>query len=101
MNIGLVPLDGTLHFLVLSENTSDVPTAADAAPTYTIYGPDGTAMTNGTGTTAAVSGKTGLYRGTHSISTADGYAAGSTYHVYAQWALSAVNKAEHYSFNVT
>lgn len=48
MFVGFVSLDDTLVFNVLTTNSSDVPTAAAALPTYRIYGPAGL-QANGTG----------------------------------------------------
>ena len=47
--IGFVSLDSTLKFPVQTANTSEVPTAPAATPTFRVYGQTGL-MTNGTGT---------------------------------------------------
>ena len=59
---GPVAIEGTLAFLLPVRNTSDVPTAANAAPTYAIYtvNSDGTRTSVKTGTVGAAI-ETGIY----------------------------------------
>jgi hypothetical protein len=101
--IGFIQLAGTLASAVQTVGANDVPTDADSAPTYRIYGPAGTLMTNGTGTTTIMdsSNTNGLYRLSHSISSGDGYAAGSSYTIVYSWAISSSLRGAVQTFTVT
>lgn len=98
--VGFVTLEGTLAFLVETENTSDVPTNADSTPTYAIYAPTSSgagAVGGATGSLTAV--ETGVYRFSHSIAAAGGFAVGR-YDIVVSYALSSANRKKVYSFNV-
>lgn len=103
MFIGFFPLEGTVAFLYQALNASLVPTAADSLPGYRVYGPDGTLMNNGTGTTASFDSAnvTGVYRGTKAASSADGYEAGETYHIRVAATVGGSAKAQIFTFIVT
>lgn len=49
---GFIALASTIRLLFQFRDSSGTPTNASALPTYRTYGPNGTVMTNGTGTTA-------------------------------------------------
>jgi hypothetical protein len=94
MFFGFFTLEATLLALMQSVNSSGTPVAADAAPTFRIYGPSGL-MNNGTGTTSAFdSGNvTGMYQASKVVGAADGYARATTYTIRFQWAVSSVPKS--------
>lgn len=98
--MGDFALDGNLHFLVLTENGSDVPTNADSAPTYTIYSVDSDsadALTTGTCTAVA----TGVYRLNDTLPAGEGFAAAGSYDVLVSYAISSAARNKHYRFGVT
>jgi hypothetical protein len=97
--VGPVTLEGTLVFPVISRNTSDVPTAADAAPTYSIYNASMSAVLT-TGTTSALSGVTGGYTLSKAITAALGFAAGNEYVILVEYALSSSARTDTYRFSV-
>lgn len=101
MFVGDFQLGETMWGLLQVRNGSDVPAAADAAPTYRIYG-DTAVMTNGTGTSSAFDSGTvtGLYKVSHTISQGDGYERGKVYHVRLAWAVSSAARAEVLTFRV-
>lgn len=88
---GIVALGDTLYGMVPTIS-SDVPTDADSQPTYRIYDSNGL-MTGGTGTTASISGQTGLYDFSHAITAGNGYASGKTYFVWFAWEFSSTAAA--------
>jgi hypothetical protein len=88
MHLGTVALEGTIPVWFQSRNTSSVPTAADATPTFAVYeeGSD-TALLTGQATTL-VTGTTGFYRGSVAATTANGFESGKTYCVRGSWAIT-------------
>lgn len=99
MFVGYCPLSGTCWGLVQSENTSFVPVAADALPTFRVYGSD-SATPKATGTTTAFdSGNlTGVYKFSFSVTGA--FARGSNYQVVVTWAVSLQARQKVFSFSV-
>jgi hypothetical protein len=92
--IGDVALSGTILIPVVCRNGSDVPTAPDAAPTYTVYGPDGSQVGTQTGSMTLTPGsKTGFRGVVLTASAANGYASGSTYTVHIDYDISSTNYA--------
>ncbi len=74
-------LDTTAWFLYqATDAVTDEPIAADALPTFRVFGSSGL-MTNGTGTATAFDSptSTGLYKVSFSASTANGYERGQHY----------------------
>jgi len=49
MFVGYVALSSAVRGTHVTKNSSSVPTNADSTPTFRVYGPSGTLMTNGTG----------------------------------------------------
>lgn len=99
MFIGIIPLDGTLPATALTRNTSGVPTAPAAAPTYRVYGPAGL-LSGQTGSTSQLDSQTGLYRASLSLTGANGYESGQTYCVLFQATVSGNAWAELATFQV-
>lgn len=97
--VGFVALEGTLAFLIPTENTSDVPTNADSAPTYTIYSVDSdSADSLATGTTTLL--ETGVYRLSDTVPAAEGFAAGGFYDVLVSYAISSSARKKLFRFGV-
>lgn len=97
--VGFVTLEGTLACFIPTENTSDVPTNADSAPTFSIYSVDSddqTLLTTGT----SVNVETGIYRVSKTIAAADGFAAGSFYDVLVAYAISSASRKKLFRFGV-
>ena len=97
--VGFVALEETLAFFIPTENTSDAPTNADSAPTFTIYSvtsDDQTSLT--TGTSANV--QTGVYRVSKAINASDGFAAGGFYDVLVSYEMSASARNKLFRFGV-
>lgn len=97
--VGFVPLEGTLAFFIPTENTSDVPTNADSAPTYSIYSVESdeqTELTNGT----SASVNTGIYRVSKAIAASSGFAAGGFYDVLVSYAMSTAARKKLFRFGV-
>ena len=99
----LVSLSETIKIPLESKNSSLVPTAADSLPTYSIR--DGAGLDSGTniatGTTAAISGVTGGYRLSHAITSGNGFAVNTVYHVIFSWAVGGANRSRIETFLVT
>jgi hypothetical protein len=102
MDYGIVDLAGNVCMWVQCVNDARTPTAPDATPTFRIYGPAGTTMTDGTGTFEAtiVDSRTGLYLKLMGCTAQRGYQQGVTYTVEVRYLISAVLKVELHSFLV-
>lgn len=97
--VGFVALEETLAFLIPTENTSDVPTNADSAPTYTIYSVDSdSADSLTTGTTSNLT--TGVYRLSDTVPASEGFAAGGFYDVLVSYEMSASARNKLFRFGV-
>ena len=99
--LGFFALGGTLSGLFQATGSNGLPAAADALPTFRIYGPGGL-MSNGTGTCSAfdASNVTGLYKFTVPLNGGDGYARGGTYTVRVLATVSAAAQVGMFSFVV-
>lgn len=97
---GFCELAGTLVAPVLTVNTSDVPTAADASPTYSVYNAD-MASVLATGTCTALSGETGGYYVSQAITAGLGFASGGLYTVLVSYALSSAARRQMITFQVS
>jgi hypothetical protein len=95
--VGTPLLGDTLVDRVLTVDTNHTPTAPSAAPTYTVYGPDGVVTT---GTTTQVGAVTGLYSVSLICSTGNGYVAGQQYQVVFSYTVSAVVRGQVHYFQV-
>jgi hypothetical protein len=96
----VVVLEGTLYGWFIAKS-GDTPTAADAAPTYKIVGPDGL-MASGTGTMTSQAGVgTGVYSYSHALTAANGYASSQNYSVIISYAISSSAKSGHQHVTVT
>lgn len=95
-------LEGNLYIWLQASPGNTVPTAVTGTPAYRIYGLDGTTiMTSGSGSfSSTIDSQTGLFNATHAIASANGYAAGQTYHVRVTWIISAVTYSGLTSFTV-
>lgn len=69
---GLVPISNTLDITVVAKNSSNVPTDADSAPTYRIYGPSGF-LSSGTLTTKDTGSITGASNANPTVITSNGH----------------------------
>jgi hypothetical protein len=100
VNLGHIALSATIGVWFQTRNSSDVPTASDAAPTFAVYklGTDTPLLS--AQTTSAVSGATGFYRGSIAATEANGFEAGQSYCVRGAWAMSSSNRAEVLYFTV-
>jgi hypothetical protein len=97
-----VALEGTILIPVQCRNGSDVPTAPDSDPTYTVIAPDGTALAGQTGTMALNPGSlTGLHGVVLSVTAANGYAADGGYTIHIAYAISSVNYTSLFTIKVT
>lgn len=92
----------TFNVFLQVKNSSGTPSTPDAAPSYRIYGPaGGTALLTGTFSASDTDSQTGWRAsGNIAITTANGFAAGSTYRVRKAWAVSSTNYVEDSSFTV-
>lgn len=100
---GLVALDAAIPLWVVVRNTSQVPTAPDSAPTFSVYeGGSDTPQTNGSAVsmTGPVNSETGLYRKSHDATAANGYESGKTYLVKFNYAISSTNYTQIGTFTV-
>ena len=86
--LGWADIDGSLRIGVLCRNGSDVLTAPDADPTYTILDKNGATVQTGT---LAVNEAliVGRQAASESITLARGYTSGETYGVVVEYAISA------------
>lgn len=84
-----VPLEGTLFFLIVTENASEVPTNPDAAPTFEIRNAGGVVISG-----TAVNVETGVYSISGATTAANGFAAGQVYAIKVAYAMSAANRRQ-------
>lgn len=92
---------GTVLIPIQCRNTSDVPTAPDSDPSYTVYDSTGAQVGSQTGTFSLNPGSnTGFYQLVLTVSTGNGYAANSKYSVLVTWAISSSNRAQEFAFHV-
>lgn len=96
----LVTLSDTLQILFQCVNGSLVASAPDSAPSYSIYGTDGTALLTGSLGGSDHDSKTGLRRGTAAITSGNGFASGNVYYIRVAYAVSSTSYARVLSFNV-
>jgi hypothetical protein len=104
MFFGFVPLGTTTFgFPIQVTNGSRTPSTPDAAPTWAIFGPSfASAILTGTAPSSDVSGYLGLRGVTNvGITLANGFAAGLTYTIRANYALSTVGEVDIGFFTVT
>lgn len=99
-HLGLIALEATLQILAQCVNGSLVATAPASAPSFSVYGTDGTALLTGSLGASDHDTKTGLRRGTAAITAANGFAVGNIYYVRVGYTISATDYAIEYSFNV-
>lgn len=91
--IGHVNLEGTIPLQVRCANSSGVPTAPDAAPTYKILNGAGTALTTGTLSSTDAASLTGARSGTATAAAASGFASGNIYYIHYDYAISTQARA--------
>lgn len=89
--LGFFSIDDTLQLLMLCTDANHEPQTPDGAPTFTIYESDGSATTTGSLGASDHNSKTGLRRGTQTLSTANGFASSSVYTVLVEYAISATS----------
>lgn len=101
MFLGYFNLGDTLKGLVQARDASNVPTVADALPTFRIYSASGI-MSNGTGTTTAFDSGTvtGVYQLSKVLNQSDNYTRGQLYQVRVAYAVSSANRADLLTFIV-
>lgn len=91
---------GTGYVRVICRNGSWVPTAPDAAPTYSVYvNGDTTAILTGN-MTGPIDSKTGYYQVSLTLSGGNGFAAGQTARVLVEYEISSTGYAEEFLFTV-
>jgi hypothetical protein len=87
--IGDVAIGGTILIPVVCRNGSDVPSAPDADPTYTVFDAAGTQVGSQTGSMSLNPGsKTGFQGVVLTASEGNGYASGSLYTVHISYEIS-------------
>lgn len=87
-NIGAFELEATIPLLCPCANSSGVPTAPDAAPTWKILNSAGTEIANGTLSTTDSAGLTGVRTGTTTAAAASGFAPGNVYSIIYSYAIN-------------
>lgn len=96
---GYFPLNGTCFGLCQSEDTGNVPIAADALPTFRVYGGDSpTPKATGTCTAFDSGNLTGVYKASFTVSGA--FARGMNYSVVVSWAVSLQARQQVFTFSV-
>jgi hypothetical protein len=96
---GYHALNATAFGLCQVENTSNVPVAADALPTYRVYGSDSaTPKATGTCTAFDAGNLTGVYKASFSVTGA--FARGMNYQVVVTWAVALQARQQVFSFSV-
>ena len=93
--IGEYALEDTIGLCCPCVNSSGVPTAPDAAPTWKILNSAGTAIANGTLSSTDSAGLTGVRSGTTTAAAASGFASGGEYDVVFSYAISAQARTLH------
>lgn len=86
--IGFVALEGTIPLQVRCANSSGVPTAPDAAPTYKIVNSAGTAIASGTLSSSDSASLTGLRTSTVTAAAANGFASNNFYYIHYDYLIS-------------
>ena len=99
--IGQFALEATIPLLCPCANSSGVPTAPDAAPTWKIVGSAGTALANGTLSSTDSAGLTGVRTGTTTAAAASGLASGNVYYIVYSYAIAAQARSVTATFFVT
>lgn len=97
MFFGFVPLGTTTFgFPIQCTNGSRTPSAPTGTPTWRIYGPNGSsALLTGTSDASDTDSQTGLRWVTPvAITQANGFVAGSTYTIRADYTVSAVEEVD-------
>lgn len=87
-SIGQYALEGTIPLLCPCANSSGVPTAPDAAPTWKVLNSTGTSIANGTLSSSDSASLTGVRTGTTTAAAASGFASGSNYYIVYSYAIS-------------
>lgn len=96
---GYYPLNGSAFGLVTVEDTGNVPIAADALPTFRVYGGDSpTPKATGTCTAFDSGNLTGVYKASFTVSGA--FARGMNYSVVVSWAVSLQARQQVFTFSV-
>ena len=88
-NIGAFALEATVPLLCPCANSSGVPTAPDAAPTYKVLNSAGTAIATGTLSSTDTASLTGVRTGTMTAAAASGFASAGVYPIVYSYAISA------------
>jgi hypothetical protein len=93
----MVMLGDTTAIPFVSVPETNTPTAPTGTPTYQIRDAAGlgTGATLGTGSATALSGVTGGWYISHAITQANGFAAGTVYHIQVFYTISAVEYTDH------
>lgn len=87
-NIGSFALEGTIPLCCPCANSSGVPTAPDAAPSYKFLNAAGTAIATGTLSSTDSASLTGVRTGTQTAAAASGFASGGVYPVVFNYTIS-------------
>lgn len=99
MFIGYFAISSDAWFLLQSENTSGIPVAADALPTFRVYGGDSsTPKATGTATVFDSPTLTGCYKVTFTISGA--FERGLNYNIVTNWQVSVQDREKVFSLSI-
>ena len=98
--LGFVTLGDTLRLALQCRNSSDVPTAPDAAPTWAIYGDSDTSLLTGSLGASDADSKTGFRTGDAAITSGNGFVSGGRYTIRFAYAISSSARAAVATFGV-
>lgn len=97
--VGPVKLGNTLYFVIVTTNTSDVPTDGDSTPTGTVY--DATVANAMAATVTITKIATGTYSVAVDVTTGNNFAAGEGHTLAVAYAISSSNRKQAFRFTVT
>lgn len=98
MFIGYWAVGSTAFGLVCSVNATGISTAADALPTFRVYGSTATPVATGTASVFDSPTLTGVYK--FSFSVTGGFARGSNYHVVVSYEVGAQPREQAFSLAI-
>jgi len=99
-NLGAFAVEATVPLACPCTTTAGVPVAPDAAPTYIVLNAAGTTIASGTLSSSDTASKTGLRTGTLTAAASAGFAAGNTYRIRYDYAVSSTARQIMESFSV-
>lgn len=99
MFIGFYSLNATAFGLVTAENASGIAVAADALPTFRVYGASETPVSTGTCTAFDAGNLTGVYK--FSFTVTGGFSRGSNYQIVVSYDVSSQPRERTFSVAIT